>query len=146
MDGASKCLIAGAGYCIFINETHRLEFSLGVGHGTNTKAELLSLWALLLSSQMMGIPLTHVYGDSQVITNWVRGSNELSPPDLIHWCQETKNLLVTFHDLSITHIYREHNQLADHLSKTVLSLPQGFGSFKEFIENHLVTHNTFQLY
>lgn len=54
MDGASKCMRAGAGYCIFINETHRLEFSLGVGHGTNTKAELLSLWALLLSSQMMG--------------------------------------------------------------------------------------------
>lgn len=54
MDGASKCTRAGAGYCIFINETHRLEFSLGVGHGTNTKAELLSLWALLLSSQMMG--------------------------------------------------------------------------------------------
>ena len=146
MDGASKCMTAGAGFCIFINETHRLEFSLGVGHGTNTKAELLSLSALLLSSQMMGIPLTHVYGDSQVITNWVRRSTELSPPDLIHWCRETKNLLVTFHDLSITHIYREYNRLADRLSKTALSLPQGFGSFMEFIENHLVTRNTFQLY
>ena len=123
LDGASKCLIAGAGYCIFINETHRLEFSLGVGHGTNMKAELLNLWALLLSSHMMGIPLTHVYGDSQVITSWVRGSTELSPPELMHWCRETKNLLVTFHDLSLSDIYREHNRLADRLSKTVLSLP-----------------------
>lgn len=93
-----------------------------------------------------GIPLTHVYGDSQVITSWVNGSTELSPPEFMHWCWETKNLLVTFHDLSITHIYREHNQLADRLSKTALSLPQGFGNFKEFIENHLVTQNTFQLY
>ena len=146
MDGASKFLTAGAGFCIFINESHRLEFSLGVGHGTNTKAELLSLWALLHTSHMMGIPLTQVYGDSQVIINWVRGSADLSPPDLIHWCRETKNLLAAFHDLSFTHIYREHNRLADRLSKTALSHPQGFGSFMEFIENHLVTHDTFQLY
>ena len=95
---------------------------------------------------MMGIPLTQVYGDSQVIINWVRGSAELSPPDLIHWCRETKNLLAAFHDLSFTHIYREHNRLAGRLSKTALSYPQGIGSFMEFIENHLVTHDTFQLY
>ena len=70
MDGASNCMIAGAGYCIFINESHYLEFSLGVGYGTNTKAELLSLWALLLTSQMMGIPLAHVFGDSLIIISW----------------------------------------------------------------------------
>ena len=146
MDDASKYMTAGAGFCIFINESHRLEFSLGVGHGTNTKAELLSLWALLHTSHMMGIPLTQVYGDSQVIINWVRGSADLSPPDLIHWCRETKNLLAAFHDLSFAHIYREHNQLADRLSKIALSHSQGIGSFMEFIENHLVSHDTFQLY
>ena len=146
MDGASKCMTAGAGFCIYLNETHRLEFSLGVGHGTNTKAELLSLWALLLTSQMMGIPLTHIYGDSQVITNWVCGSTELSPPDLMHWCRETKNLLVTFHDLSTTHIYREHNRLADRLSKDALNFTQGKGRYMEFFENQLVCHDSFQLY
>ena len=84
MDGASNCKIAGVGYCMHLNESHYLEFSLGVGYGTNTKVELLSLWALLLSSQMMGIPLAHVYGDSQVIINWALGSAALSPPDLLH--------------------------------------------------------------
>ena len=78
MDGASSCMIAGVGYCIFLNESHHLEFSLGVGYGTNTKAELLNLWALLLSSQMMGIPLAHVFGDSSVIINWANGSTALS--------------------------------------------------------------------
>ena len=68
-DGASNNMIAGAGFCIFLNDTHYLEFSLGVGLGTNTKAKLLSLWALLHTSHMMGIPLVHVYGDSQVIIN-----------------------------------------------------------------------------
>ena len=73
MDAASSSMIAGVGYYIFLNESHYLEFSLGVGYGTNTKAELLNLWALLLTSQMMGIPLAHVFGDSQVIINWARG-------------------------------------------------------------------------
>ena len=96
IDGASNCLLAGVGFCIYLNEYHHLEFSLGVGYGTNTKAKLLSLWALLLSSQMMGIPLSHVYGDSQVIINWAKGSTALSPPDLVHWCRETKKPISSF--------------------------------------------------
>ena len=139
-------MYAGAGYCIFINASHHLEFSLGVGHGTNTKAELLSLWALLLSSQMMGILLAHIYGDSKVIINWARGLTAISPLELMHWCRETKNLLVSFQDLSISHIYREHNRLADRLSKTALSHPQGIGKYKEFLENNLVSQDTFQLF
>ena len=57
IDGASNCTVVGAGFCIYINDYHHMEFSLGVGHGTNTKAKLLSLWAILLTSHMMGIPL-----------------------------------------------------------------------------------------
>ena len=143
---ASNYMIVGAGYCIFINEPHHLEFSLGVGYGTNTKAALLSLWDLLLSSQMMGIPLSHVYGDSQVIINWVMGSTALSPPDLVHWCRETKKLISSFQDLSFTHIYWEHNRMADRLSKSTLSFPRGKGIVKEYFENHLVSQDTFQLY
>ena len=93
IDGASNCMTVGVGYCIFLNDSHYLEFSLGVGYGTNTKEELLSLWALLLSSQMMGIPLSHVYGDSQVIINWAMGSTALSPPELVHRCRETKKTI-----------------------------------------------------
>ena len=37
-DGASTSSAAGIGYCLHINENHRLEFAMGVGHGTNTKA------------------------------------------------------------------------------------------------------------
>ena len=144
MDGASNCMLAGAGYCIYINELHCLEFSLGVGYGTNTKAELLSLWAILYSSQMMGIPLAHVYGDSQVIINWALGSTVLSPPDLFHWCWETKKLIASFQELSVSHIYREHNWKADRLSKIALSYPQGKGSFQEYFENHLVSQDSFQ--
>ena len=83
-DGASTNKTAGVGYNLYLNESHHYEFALGVGYGTNTKAELLGLWALLLSSHMMGIPLSHIFGDSQVIINWAKGSTALSPPDPFH--------------------------------------------------------------
>ena len=146
IDGASNHKIAGVGYCLYLNESHHFEFALGVRYGTNTKAEMLSLWDFLLSSQMTGIPLSHVYGDSQVIINWAKGSTALSPPDLLHWCRETKKLILSFQDLLFTHIYREHNQTADRLSKTALSYPLGIGSFTYFFENQLVSHDIFQLF
>ena len=93
-----------------------------------------------------GDPLIPYLRDSQVIINWAKGSTALSPLDLLHWCRETKKLILSFQDLSFTHIYREHNRTADRLSKTVLSYPRGKGSFMEYFENHLVSHDTFQLF
>ena len=146
IDGASNCRVAGVGFCIYINDGHHMEFSLGVGHGTNTKAELLSLWAILLTSHMMGIPITQIYGDSLVIINWAKGSTALSPADLVHWCRETKKLFSSFQALSFTHIYREHNRLAERLSKDALLLPQGNGRYNEFFENRFVSQDSFQLF
>ena len=79
-DGASTTSVAGIGFSLFLNENHHLDFALGVGKGSNTKEELLGLWALLHSSQMMGLPLAHIYGESQVIIIWAKGITALSPP------------------------------------------------------------------
>ena len=43
-DGASNSKAAGVGYNLYLNESHNFEFTLGVRYGSNTKAELLSLW------------------------------------------------------------------------------------------------------
>ena len=95
---------------------------------------------------MMGIPLSYIFGDSQVIINWAKGSTALSPPDLFHWCRETQNLVTSFLDLSFTHIYREYNRIVDRLSKTALTFSQGNGYFSEFMEDHLVSCDYFQLF
>ena len=144
-DGAANSSTAGIGYCIFLNENHRLEFALGVGQGSNTKAELLGLWAVLHSSQMMGIPLARIFGDSQVIINWAKGISALSPPELFHWCRESQKLLKSFKDLSIIHIYREFNGIADRLSKQALMHSPGFGYFFEFLDDHLIHSDSYQL-
>ena len=55
-DGGVASGFGGAGFCLFLNEFHSLEFALGAGNCTNTKADLIALWALLHVTQSMGIP------------------------------------------------------------------------------------------
>ena len=83
-DGASTNDIGGPGIYIFLNKDHSFEFALGLGTSTNTKAELLGLWALLHVAQVMGLPTLNIFGDSSVIINWVNGCNALAPPELSH--------------------------------------------------------------
>ena len=66
-DGAAAKHIGGAGLCIWLNYHHMLAFTLGCGCSTNTRAELLALWASLRVAKDMGLPYLHIFGDSSVI-------------------------------------------------------------------------------
>ena len=145
-DGASSKKVGGVGFCLMLNEYHHLEFALGAGPCTNTKVELIGLWALMHTTQMMGIPKLRIFGDSLVIINWAKGTSSLSPPELYHWCRDTRNLCSCFLELSFYHIYHEFNQLADCLSKKSLSLAPGFGNFSKYIEGLLTSQDCFVLF
>ena len=125
---------------------HTITISLWSRIWSNTKAELKGLWALLLSSQMMGLPLSYIFDDSQVIVSWEKGLTALSPPELFHWCRETKKLSNSFQDLSYIYIYQEHNPIADRLSKTALTFAQGYGCYSEYLEDQLISQDSFQLF
>ena len=56
---------------ILLSSTYFISYSLGYGKSTNTRSELLALWALLTVAYHLGIPLLSVYGDSQVVISWV---------------------------------------------------------------------------
>ena len=134
-------------FCLYLNESHSFEFNaLWAGFCNNTKAELVGLWAPLHTTQMMGIPTLKVFGDSSVIINWAKGTATLSPPELHHWCRETRKLCSCFLELSFCHIYRELNQQADRISKTAISLAPGFGSYSEFFDGLLASHDNFRLF
>ena len=145
-DGASARGVGGVGFCLYLSKTHSFEFALGTGPGTNTKAELIGLWALLHTAQMMGIPKLKTYGDSLVIINWANGIASLSPPDLYHWCRDIRKLCSCFLELSFSHIYREYNQLADRLSKKALTLAPGSGDYSDFFYGHLVSRDMIVLF
>ena len=145
-DGVSTNNVGGVGFCLHLNESHSFEFALGVGLSTNTREELLGLWALLHTSQMMGLPKLKILGDSSVIINWAKGIASLTPPKLLHLCRDTRKICSCFLELSFYHVYHEHNQLADRLSKKSISLAPGLGCYTEFIDGHLTSQDSFMLF
>ena len=86
-DGATTNSKGGAGVFIAINNSHVISFKLGCGLSTNTRAELLAFWTLLVVAKKMGLPLKKIHGDSPVILNWEIGKPVLSSIDLAHWCE-----------------------------------------------------------
>ena len=66
-DGAAAKNIRGAGFVLYLSSSYSIHFSMGRGKSSNTKYELMALWALLSVSKIMGIPLLSIYGDSLVI-------------------------------------------------------------------------------
>lgn len=68
-DGAATEGIGGVGFCLYLKVSHSFEFAMGAGTCTNTKAELIALWALLHVTLSMGIPKLNIFCDSEVIIN-----------------------------------------------------------------------------
>ena len=83
-DGAAAERIGGVGFMLELNEEHTFSFSMGCGRSTNTRAELLALWALLFAAKDFGIPSLNIFGDSTVIINWVNNLASLESPCLGH--------------------------------------------------------------
>ena len=78
--------MGGAGVTLFLNHDHSFFCKMGCGPSTNTRAELLALWALLHSAASMGIPKLLVRGDFVVIINWINPKASLTALNLEHWC------------------------------------------------------------
>ena len=128
---------------LLLSDSITLGFSLGCGRSTNTRAELLALWALLAVSKHLGIPLLTIFGDSLVIINWANKNASLDSPCLGHWCKDIRSLMYKFSWLTIKHIYREHNQQPDCLSKKDLVLDPGFRFFTEYLDGMIIDHGNF---
>ena len=66
-DGAAGNNLGGPRFVIYLNDKHYFSFSLGCGCSTNTRVELLVLWAILRVSLLMGLTIHLIFGDSMVI-------------------------------------------------------------------------------
>ena len=81
----------------------------------------------------MGLPFLRIYGDSTVIINWENKRDSLTSLELNHWCDNTRILMDGFARLDIRHVYWEHNQSADSLSKDALDLTPSILCFSKFL-------------
>ena len=94
----------------------------------------------------MGLPIHLIYGDSMVIISWLNGLSALDISSLMHWCDDTKKMLHLVPSVIFKHTFREHNMLANGLSKQALNLDMGYGYFFESLDGMVIEHGRFVLF
>jgi len=124
-DGAAQNGKCGGGGTLRIAGGKNYIFKIGLGEGTNNRAELLSLWALIWLAIHVECRDVTILGDSKAIIDWINGKAAIRNSTLLHWYQKICQLKELFEQISFQHIYREHNSKADLLSKEALNLGDG---------------------
>jgi len=119
---------------------------VGLGNGTNNRAELLSLWTLLWIAKRLECTELQVLGDSLTIIDWVNQKATIQNTALTHWYLRTVELKETFTCITIQHHHREHNQMVDSLSKQGLLLGEGIIMVKEISDADSGYWETLQIY
>jgi ribonuclease HI len=126
-DGAahSSGLCCGAGGIFRFHSSRVTKWFINCGAGSNTKAELLGLWATLTLATFWSINQLQILGDSRVIIDWINLKCNLNTVNIECWKQKTLDLAKNIKDLSVHHIYRVHNKEVDALSKRALTEIEG---------------------
>lgn len=119
VDGASKGNPgeAGIGAVIFSMDGKKIgQLSRSIGVATNNFAEYTALIAAMEMADRLGVKTLFVLGDSELMVKQMTGVYKIKNPDILKKVQEAQKLKKKFAKFSISHIGREHNQLADALS------------------------------
>lgn len=126
-DGAALTLgqNSGAGGIIRFFEHKIYKWYFNCGQGTNTREELLGVWALLTLIVRLDISELSVHGDSKIVIDWLRGKGHLQVFNLECWKDIILDLIKKIHSISFQHVYREDNTVANTLSKQALLQPLG---------------------
>jgi len=74
-----------------------------------------------------------IFGDSKIIINWANSFQHCHIVRLLPLLEEVLNLKHHFDFISLTHVYRESNFLADRLSKEGVQRQEGQGSYESFL-------------
>ena len=104
------------------------------------------MWALMHWAASLGIPSLHIFGDSSVIINWASSKETLSCLTLDYWCVSIRHMIPLFLILDMKHIYKEHNQCVDGLSKEALHLAPGLCYIFDFYDDFVIEFGKFQLF
>jgi ribonuclease HI len=123
-DGASRGNPgpAGIGAVIFHNGQEIWASCQYIGTKTNNQSEYSALILGLQEALTRDIKCIHVYGDSQLVINQINGIYKVKNVGLQELYQEVQRLKAEFETIVFTHIYREFNKRADHLSNMALDV------------------------
>jgi ribonuclease HI len=132
----SSALRCGAGGIIKFSDQTVYKWTLNCGQGTNTRVELLGAWATLFLAQRLNLDVIQVIDDSKIIIEWLKDRGKLQIASLMGWMDRLKMLKSTFREIHFTHVYRELNMEADHLSKMALTKTEGKLEFSRWVEGN----------
>jgi hypothetical protein len=94
-DGAAQLdnKLCGAGGVIKTPDSTVYRWHFNNGEGTNTKAELLGIWATLTLANHLALPKLQALGDSKVIIEWLNNRGRLQASAIEGWKHRTKELI-----------------------------------------------------
>ncbi|CAM8928971.1 unnamed protein product [Rhodiola kirilowii] len=125
-DGAVRRDGAGAGVVFVSPKNHLLPFSFTLTQlCSNNMAEYQALLLGLQMARQISIDKMDIYGDSQLVINQVLGDYEVRKDDLIPYHRHATQLLNEFDSISIGHVPRSANKLADALANLAANLALG---------------------
>lgn len=84
-----------------------------LGITTNNQAEYHALKGGLEMAAAMGARIVHVYMDSLLVVNQMKGIYKIKNRDLLPVHQAIRAMLPSFEQVQFTHVPREFNKLAD---------------------------------
>ena len=99
---------------------------------------------LITLTLKQGVQTLQVFGDSQLVINWISGKfriNNILLTQILHEVIRISNLLVKFY---YKHIYRERNTKADTLANAGANVLEGHWKILEYRGSE--TYETFQIF
>ena len=97
-------------------------------------------------SKEIVLPNLHIFGDSLVVINWAKEVSSLYIVSLEAWCNNIRRLIASFSSVDFKHVYREHNEREDSLSKEGILLALGHLTLTEFSEVEVYGDSALQLF
>ncbi|KAM1017646.1 hypothetical protein ACFX2A_048180 [Malus domestica] len=125
-DGSARADGAGAGVVFMSPQTHILPYSFQLSKlCSNNVAEYQALIIGLQMAINMGITAFEIFGDSKLIINQLLTEYEVRKDDLIPYFRLATQLLQEFETVTLEHVPRKENQMADALANLASSMTLG---------------------
>ena len=129
IDGASRGNPGPASVGVVFQDANGKVFktiSKTIGLGTNNIAEYSALIFALQEALIMGIKELSVFTDSELVTKQFSGEYKIKEPTLKLLFLFVSHLKLGFKRLSVTHVPREKNKLADQEANRALDANTNF--------------------
>lgn len=123
-----------------------MRYKIGLGVGTNTFFELITLNILLKCAFDKGLITHQVVRDFDLVINWMNERYKMENLGLTILFDQLKKMKPIFNDISFAHIYREHNTLMNSLSQEGLQDKEGKFMLRENKDKVFMLETIFSLF